>query len=162
MGLLFDNKVCGRCGGSGKYSFNLMHGSTCYGCAGRGSRLTKRGHMAQEYFTSLCSLPASEVKPGMKYYSAGIAAGSFNLSSKWILVQDVQAKQEKFTVNGAEQERTIYVIIGDTEQFHASADTIFRIAQTGEQKKQKREQALAYQATLTVSGKTAKRELQAA
>lgn len=29
--------VCGRCGGSGRYSFNLLHGTTCYGCSGLGS-----------------------------------------------------------------------------------------------------------------------------
>lgn len=28
--------ACGRCGGSGHYSFNLMHGTTCFGCAGLG------------------------------------------------------------------------------------------------------------------------------
>lgn len=27
---------CSRCGGSGHYSFNLMHGTVCYGCAGVG------------------------------------------------------------------------------------------------------------------------------
>lgn len=29
-------KVCGRCGGSGHYSFNLIHGTKCYGCNGKG------------------------------------------------------------------------------------------------------------------------------
>jgi len=27
---------CHRCGGSGNYSYNAMHGSTCYGCGGTG------------------------------------------------------------------------------------------------------------------------------
>lgn len=28
-------EACGRCGGSGKYSFNLIDGDRCYGCEGR-------------------------------------------------------------------------------------------------------------------------------
>lgn len=29
-------EACGRCGGSGSYSFCQMHGSTCFGCGGKG------------------------------------------------------------------------------------------------------------------------------
>lgn len=29
--------TCSRCGGSGNYSFNMMHGSMCYGCHGHGT-----------------------------------------------------------------------------------------------------------------------------
>lgn len=29
-------EFCKRCGGSGEYSFNLMDGTVCYGCGGRG------------------------------------------------------------------------------------------------------------------------------
>lgn len=32
----FPYKHCTRCGGSGHYSFNLMHGTMCYGCSGKG------------------------------------------------------------------------------------------------------------------------------
>lgn len=28
--------VCNRCGGSGRYSYNPVHGTTCYGCNGAG------------------------------------------------------------------------------------------------------------------------------
>lgn len=31
----FHAKPCGRCGGSGKYSFNLMYGTMCFGCEGQ-------------------------------------------------------------------------------------------------------------------------------
>jgi hypothetical protein len=33
--------VCGRCGGSGNYSYNAMHGTRCYGCGGSGQVLPK-------------------------------------------------------------------------------------------------------------------------
>ncbi len=38
---LGHSTVCGRCGGSGHYSFNLMHGTTCFGCSGSGKVATK-------------------------------------------------------------------------------------------------------------------------
>ncbi|KOS01387.1 hypothetical protein [Paenibacillus polymyxa] len=31
-------KVCSRCGGRGRYSWNAMHGSVCYGCSGVGKQ----------------------------------------------------------------------------------------------------------------------------
>lgn len=33
--------TCSRCGGSGRYSFNLLHGTRCYGCGGTGKQKTK-------------------------------------------------------------------------------------------------------------------------
>lgn len=33
--------TCSRCGGSGRYSFNLIHGTRCYGCGGTGKQKTK-------------------------------------------------------------------------------------------------------------------------
>ena len=32
----FPVEVCGRCGGTGHFSYNQMDGSTCYGCSGSG------------------------------------------------------------------------------------------------------------------------------
>ncbi len=33
--------TCTRCNGTGSYSFNLMHGTKCYGCNGSGKQYTK-------------------------------------------------------------------------------------------------------------------------
>ena len=33
---LGHGKTCGRCGGSGNFSFNVMNGTTCFGCRGSG------------------------------------------------------------------------------------------------------------------------------
>lgn len=40
LGLRLGN-VCSRCGGSGKFSFNQIHGDTCYGCGGNGLTMPK-------------------------------------------------------------------------------------------------------------------------
>lgn len=34
--------TCTRCNGSGKFSFNLMHGTMCYGCRGAGAIQVER------------------------------------------------------------------------------------------------------------------------
>jgi hypothetical protein len=34
-------KTCGRCGGSGHYSYNQISGTTCFGCGGRGEVVRK-------------------------------------------------------------------------------------------------------------------------
>jgi DnaJ-class molecular chaperone len=42
----FEHVTCSRCGGSGHYSFNLMYGTVCFKCHGRGWCYTKRGAAA--------------------------------------------------------------------------------------------------------------------
>lgn len=64
MGALFETKPCSRCGGSGRYSFNLMHGSTCYGCGGGGEVHTKRGKGARAHMIALQTRPVADVKIG--------------------------------------------------------------------------------------------------
>lgn len=41
MGGLKLGQTCGRCGGSGNYSFNQIDGTRCYGCGGSGQVLPK-------------------------------------------------------------------------------------------------------------------------
>lgn len=59
-----ESTVCGRCGGTGKYSFNMMHGSTCYGCSGAGRVLTKRGAAASKFLNALRNVPVETLKVG--------------------------------------------------------------------------------------------------
>lgn len=33
--------TCTRCNGTGRYSFNLLHGTTCFGCRGTGKQFTR-------------------------------------------------------------------------------------------------------------------------
>ena len=34
-----EKVICSRCGGSGHYSYNPIHGTMCYGCQGKGFNL---------------------------------------------------------------------------------------------------------------------------
>lgn len=60
----FEKETCGRCGGSGSYSYNQVDGSRCYGCAGKGERLTKRGSAAAAFLRSLMTKRLDEVQVG--------------------------------------------------------------------------------------------------
>lgn len=62
---IIEMETCGRCGGSGSYSYNQIDGSRCYGCNGRGERMTKRGAFINEVLASSREIPAAKVTPGM-------------------------------------------------------------------------------------------------
>ena len=53
MKVEYEKQTCGRCGGSGQYSYNQIDGSRCYGCGGSGQKLTKRGAAAKAYADSI-------------------------------------------------------------------------------------------------------------
>ena len=60
----FERETCSRCGGDGKYSYNQIHGDMCYGCYGKGTRLTKKGSKASEYFKELLLVDNTDLKVG--------------------------------------------------------------------------------------------------
>lgn len=68
--ITWDNETCGRCGGSGRYSFNLMHGSTCYGCGGVGKTLTALGKRQRAHWRDSLTVPARDVQPGWIVYES--------------------------------------------------------------------------------------------
>jgi hypothetical protein len=43
----YETAPCKRCGGSGRYAFNLMHGTVCFGCSGSKTFVTKDGERAK-------------------------------------------------------------------------------------------------------------------
>ena len=43
-------ETCGRCGGSGRYSYCAMYGDTCFGCSGNG--ITFGGGKAQDHLAA--------------------------------------------------------------------------------------------------------------
>ncbi|MFG6500164.1 hypothetical protein [Sulfitobacter sp. 1A15106] len=60
----YETETCGRCGGSGRYSYNQIDGDRCYGCSGSGSRLTKRGGAAKAFADTLLDRPITDAKVG--------------------------------------------------------------------------------------------------
>ena len=66
MAKIFESLSCARCGGTGAYSFNQKDGHKCYGCSGSGSKLTKRGKLAQDFYRSQLAIMPSDIKVGMR------------------------------------------------------------------------------------------------
>lgn len=64
MKLDLEKTTCSRCCGSGKYSYNMMHGDRCYGCGGTGIALTKRGKAARAKLIELQQRPVADLKVG--------------------------------------------------------------------------------------------------
>lgn len=68
---VFETETCGRCGGGGSYSFNLMDGDMCYGCHGTGVRYTKRGRAALNLYKAIRTLPVELVEVGDRILDEG-------------------------------------------------------------------------------------------
>ena len=52
MKLAFEKTTCSRCNGTGRYSFNLMHGNVCFGCSGTKTQITANGKRAQKAYSA--------------------------------------------------------------------------------------------------------------
>lgn len=143
----FETETCSRCGGSGRYSFNGRH-SICYKCAGPGVTYTKRGKAAADLYTRLLSKPAGAVAVGDRLQFELIG------SKVWVTVETIETTDQHLTIMGLDAKGNRY---GQGVLLGRLTETLFREANTAEQKADKRAEALAYQATLTKAGKPGKR-----
>lgn len=152
MALIFDHKPCTRCGGSGRYSFNMMHGSVCYGCGGKGQVLTKKGRAAQNFLNNLRSRKAGELMVGEVILSEGFNCGSYSEPNKWCQILEIHhaATGQEFGISNSTIPHV--KIITDKMSYTCPADTLIRKAFSGEEKKAQCQAALEFQATLTQAG----------
>lgn len=155
----FESQTCSRCGGSGKFSFNLIHGTMCYGCNGKGVKLTKRGKAAKQFFDNSLTVPASELKVGMvvkewegyKYFATirEIDTGT-----------DYELGQRHTTSYSLGEDGNRQMILIDTGRDKSKfyPDCRVRVMHTDDEKAAKILAALEYQATLTSNGTVSKRK----
>jgi hypothetical protein len=130
MGLLFESSTCGRCGGTGSYSYSQAFGRTCFGCSGKGEKLTKRGEAAQSFYHSLLRLDRDDIKIGMRIHQG----------------------RSVFTVTEIDDES-----VHSAKCQYKGKGFEFHLYPSGEEKKAFIFQALEYQDTLTKAGKVRKR-----
>lgn len=156
---LFEHITCARCGGSGKYSYNLMDGDRCYGCGGTGYTLTRRGRAAQAYLDSLRVKPATAVQ-------VGDLVEFEHFTGPWSAVRVIARVEaiEPDTVNGQGRFSLIATRAktGERMVMHLVPKSEVRLGFTAAEKQALRDKALAYQATLTKSGAVSKRAAKAA
>lgn len=136
----FETETCGRCGGSGRYSYCQMYGDRCFKCGGKGKHLTKRGLAAATYLKTLRSKPACEVKVGDEYLSEGFAP--LGIETKWVKVETIEIRND-----GSILLRSSHC------EYGANKTTILRIRQNAETVASTFAAAMEYQNNLTKAGK---------
>lgn len=133
----FEVKTCVRCGGSGRYSFNLMDGSRCYGCSGNKVVLSKRGAAARAYFLASLDYAVADLVAGDVVYTEGAAVMS---GKKWRILQNVTD-----LANGT---RCL-----DFKHHSLHTGGVVSAAKTLAVRDEKLAAAIAYQSTLADNGK---------
>ena len=150
MATKFEVETCGRCGGSGRYSFNLMHGDRCYGCGGSGQRYSKRGFAARAYFFEGFAKPVEEVVVGM-YLHTSIGV---NDRPKWREIIEVRESATKWGVGNEWKSGIDLVVKGCNCGFPLGSKVT---AATKDEITARLAEALAYEATLGKHGKPLRR-----
>lgn len=149
----FETEPCSRCGGTGHYSHNGDH-SRCYKCDGKnGCRAyTKRGVAAKAYYEDCLQVPASLIVVGQK------------LRSLPYVKQLTVAKIERYMPtgrawsNGVELPKNEHISFTNDNGLTfavALTETVRRIP-TAEENEILLTEALAYQESLTKTGKPRK------
>jgi hypothetical protein len=158
----FETKACGRCGGSGNYSYCTAYGTRCFGCSGAGRVWTAKGKAAAAYFERLLSKPAIDVKIGDVIF---VEAGPFNKGG-FAIVKDAGWSQSGCTskdASGFDCFQPYYTI--DTAKLSSGIldpeTTYVRVSADAATKRAALLAALEYQSTLTAKGTPAKRSRKA-
>jgi hypothetical protein len=142
---VFENVPCTRCGGSGKFSFNAVHGDMCYGCKGTGYTLTKRGQAAYGYLIGLRNVKASDIAVGDLVQFEDITVSYF-VRIESIHIMDTGLIQLRGTHRG------------NPLTFLYLPNKLVRKGWSGGEKAAQLAKAVAYQSTLTKAGKVNKRK----
>lgn len=146
---VFEHVTCCRCFGSGKHSYNQMHGDRCYGCGGKGVVLTKRGQAAQQFLDNLRSRPVDELNVGdLVYIDPPFAKARFLRIEA--ITPDTLNGGNRWTLEFPSSNMRWGVIYGKGHRM--------RVGFTAEEKAAQLAAALEYQESLTKSGTVAKRK----
>lgn len=102
----FERTTCGRCGGTGSYSFNPRDGSRCFGCEGSGERLSRAGVAAKKAYDAVIAemdRTWADVKEGDKVWEN--VRTFMGTRSRWETVESIKADENnpgriKVTFNG--------------------------------------------------------------
>ena len=145
-GTLFESVVCGRCGGTGQYSYCSMYGSRCFGCGGRGRKLTRRGQVAQEFYRGLLSRRADELAVGDRVFVLG---NGITHGNAWLTVGEAEIGDDgrvriRFDRESGE---AVVTMVGETR------DRLYRAAASREERAAAAERAKLVQGALTKQGK---------
>lgn len=159
----FEIAVCTRCGGCGQYSYNQINGTTCFGCAGTGWKLTKRGHAAREFFEASAKKPLSKVQVGdliqvesmSRRYFANVVSIKHDIL---VCRREIDGVWVDCFGSSVTTEHPKYGKSGIT----GGSNHLIRMGLSAAEKAEKLAAAMAYQDNLTLAGKPKATRKQAA
>ena len=152
-----ETTTCGRCGGGGRYSFNLRHGSVCYGCGGSGRQHTARGRVAARFLENLRSRRVDQIAVGdLVRYDQPTMGG--DVGRVWATVEAIGSTTMTSITDGVRREIPFVSLecrgrCGPIT-LHLSGDTMIRKGFTAVEKQAQLRQACAFQDTLDTRGRT--------
>src|SRR5262245_60141187 len=149
----FETEPCGRCGGGGMYGPLSVKAGRCFGCGGSGTRFSKRGAAAVEFYrASLPTKRAEDLQVGDRFRAS--------IQDRWATVTAVRPSPSRGTteVSYVDVEHTpIIGAFGKLTRQGLVTTTVVTLNPGREEVIRLRQAALDYQATLTKTGKPAKR-----
>lgn len=114
---------------------------------------TKRGAAASIYMQNLLSMPAGQLKPGMKVRALVITDGGQLAGERWSKIVEIKPTTAQRYVNDERVTGTGVDIVSTHCTFlDVAADSMYRVAADAPTKLAAFEKALAYQDTLTKQG----------
>jgi hypothetical protein len=171
--LRLERETCSRCGGSGHYSYCSMYGTRCFKCAGKKEVLSKRGAAAMAHLKTLRSKRAGDLKVGDRVWHDGLVVpGAVCDKGGWATVTEIRpgdAARDGGQIVGYTTDPVTGMTVGGTVvppelvvetnrcKHQTTADRLFRVFVSKEREVETLKAAIAYQDTLTKTGKPRKR-----
>jgi len=137
--LKYDTTECTRCGGSGRYSFNMRDGDTCWGCGGTGKQRTAKGEQQRDLYLAALETPVEDVQVGWKVFAARSGGGNAwqrvteirrgTLDDGGTLIADptIDPSDPAYRFSFGEARRLVpakWIITLGTHRWHTDQDTI--------------------------------------
>ena len=159
---LFENEICTRCGGTGRYSRCMtMDGpygqETCFKCSGKHNVLTKRGAVCQELFTRSLSKQAWQIKVGDFIKPQG--SRHFKTVTESYFQWDRIGGYSCLPIDGKYQNHYNWILVCEKAcyQMTTSPQHVIRVGWVTEHKQRIADLCLEYQGLLTKQGKPMKK-----
>lgn len=97
--IAFETTDCGRCGGSGMYGPMCIDSGRCFGCGGKGIRLSRAGKIARDRYDAIMGkmhVRIDEIKAGdrIKIELAHTRAWQMRKREAWYTVLEITSKFE--------------------------------------------------------------------
>lgn len=156
----FEKETCGRCGGSGRYSYNPTDLDRCYGCGGSGIRFTKKGLAANKYFNELLETKVIDLKVGDRIWNKDtrkwhqineIERAGLNQQTKidgeWIKVRNLRIKTDNGNYVFTRNYDATFRCYPKDDQGNATKEAFYAV----------KKQAYEHQSKLTKQGKLMKK-----